>query len=88
MYYLHKPMSSGLLNKMEILNESFYFFANYAMILFSELVGDAETRYQMGYKFTFFILIVFVVNFILIFGDMAGEIRFKIKKKNAEMKWV
>ena len=44
-YFKRKPMKTPTLNKIEILNEIFYLFCNYFMIIFTDFIPDVEFRY-------------------------------------------
>lgn len=52
------------------MNEMFTLFVNYGLIIFSDFVGDPETRYQVGFYFIFYVGFVGFINVMLVFIDL------------------
>ena len=48
----------------------FTLFVNYGLIIFSDFVGDPETRYQVGFYFIFYVGFVGFINVMLVFIDL------------------
>lgn len=54
--------------RLEILNELFFLFLCYHMVLFANLVAEFEVRESIGSSFIYCSLIMVGINFIIIIG--------------------
>ena len=55
------------------MNEISTLFINYGLIIFSDFVGDPETRYKVGFYFIYYVGFVGLINIILVFIDLIIE---------------
>lgn len=58
-----KPLDSPFLNGMELFNETILIVCFYFIIFFTDIIGDDELRYQLGWIYIGIIVINITVNF-------------------------
>lgn len=63
-------MNSKALNFMEALNELFVYLTSYALLLFTDLLKDIETRYQIGEWFMNLLLAIITIDCLIIIAKM------------------
>jgi len=74
----NKPMSSKLMNKIEILNEFAIYLSTFVMFFFSDWIPDIEIRYTLGYVYLPGILTIVIVNLACVLYEMIKTIKDKI----------
>lgn len=67
-------MDSPALNKMECLNELFILFTGYNMLLFTDLIPNVETRYNIGDAFMYQLLALIGIDVVIIVYIMLKRI--------------
>ena len=74
-------LESKLAKNMETFNEVITLLTLYLLMCFCDFVGDAETRAECGKGFIAVLIFYASVHMYLLFGDVFGKIRHKIRKK-------
>ena len=59
-------MESTALNRIECFNELFILCHSYFLLLFTDLIPDVDTRYQIGYQLLYILLGVIAIDLLLI----------------------
>ena len=60
------PMEYSYLNSLELMSEMTMLFFNYFLFLFTDFIGEVETRYKVGKFFIYFILVMITINMIFV----------------------
>ena len=71
---------------MDFFNECIVMLIIYHLICFSDFLTRAESRTNMGYSVIFWTLVVFVVNFVLVFNVIIRQSIKSSKLKLAKMR--
>lgn len=82
-----KPMEDKFIYYLEILNEINMLYFNYSMFLFTELVPNVETRYDVGYFFVAMSAAILSFNLAIVSWSMYKDALFDRKKRAAEKAW-
>jgi hypothetical protein len=83
---VYQPFVSRLLNRLEIFNEGCILLLSYLMWEFSDFTSDSRLRYDLGWVYTFILVLNISTNMIMtmIFGSIIPafkKIRRKVKVK-------
>ena len=73
------PMDSSALNKIECFNEMFVLFHGYFLLLFTDLIPDVDTRYDLGNVQMYILLTVVGIDFMIIIYIMVVRILRQIR---------
>lgn len=84
----YKPMSSAMLNRIEIFNEYFMMATGYFMLHFTSWIPDIKFQYQIGKVFTYLVIAILAINFALIALEMVKELRKVYLKSKRDKAWV
>ena len=71
----YRPFGEEKINNLEIMNEATSFILLYHVMLFSNYVEDAETRYLIGWSFIFWTCLNMLVHFGLLLKDTYLELK-------------
>jgi len=79
---LLNPYHSKRMTKIELFNESVIMITIYHLLIFSEFVPDASTRFSMGYVLILILAFSVVINMIDIYNGVikAGYRKWKYSK--------
>jgi len=86
----YKPFEDPKILKLEVMNEATNFMLLYHLMMFTQWVPEAATRYAIGGSFIFFICANILVHFSLLVNDTAKMARVKItqyRKMKCCLKW-
>jgi hypothetical protein len=75
-----KPFEDRKILKLEIMNEVTNIILLYHLMMFTDWVPEAETRYAIGWSFIFVISANILVHFSLLVYDTAKKVRYKIQE--------
>jgi len=78
-------MFPSILNKIEIMNESFMLFTAYYIIIFSGFFTNIEARYNYGFGYNVILGLVVLINIVFIFIEIYKRLKL-VKKKNKNVK--
>jgi len=81
MFITSKPMYPSILNKIEIMNESFMLFTSYYIIIFSGFFTDIEARYNYGFGYNVLLGMIVMINIVFIFIEIYRRLKL-VKIKN------
>lgn len=86
-YILHfLPFEEPLMNKLEVMNESFTIFLIYTLFCFTDITGNVQDRYLIGFIFIGATVGCISVHLYFIFTDIAKQLYYSIKSKLAQFK--
>lgn len=71
----YRPMSSVILNRIEIFNEYFMVATGYFMLHFTDWIPDINFQYKIGSVFTYVVILILGMNFALIAYEMFKELK-------------
>jgi len=80
-YMNNKPLTSKLMNNIEILNEFAIYLSTFVIFFFSEWIPDIEQRYTLGFVYLPGILSIVIVNLGCVLYEMIRSIAVKVKAK-------
>ena len=81
-----KPFTNPAATKVEILNEVTFVLLLYHMMCFTDMVGNLETRYIMGYSYLVFASLNILFHLVRMGYLNLKKLYKKLKKKYAKMK--
>ena len=81
-----RPFEDQRLVNLEIMNECTSLILLYHLMLFTDFVPEAETRYLIGWSFIFFVVANMAVHFTILIKDMIADVKENecCKKKRAK----
>lgn len=87
-YVAEKPMVDSFNNFIQIFNEVYICLALISLVLFTEFTQNPVDRYEIGYKFLYFVGFCIIVNVIMLFLIIAYSVYRAICKflKKRELK--
>ena len=77
----YRPYESNFANNMELFNECVTLITLYIMFLFTDFVGESETRSYLGIAFMTNLSFYAGVHILFMIGNMCSKIRLAIRKK-------
>jgi hypothetical protein len=83
---LGRPHETVRQNSIEVINEFLTCIATYHLVPFSDMVGNVETKYQMGYSMIYTVGSIMLFNLlniikIALHQACAGYRKFKMKRR-------
>jgi len=75
----YKPMDSAAMNIMEFINDIFVLITTYWFFLYTDLISEVETRYNIGSYYKNMLFVTITINGIIVFSMIGYSIYKKIK---------
>lgn len=70
------------------MNEIYYFFLCYAVIVYSNFVSSPEDKYSIGWYFVYSLMVIASINITVVSYDLILDVYFKTKKASYQKKWI
>ena len=77
------PMEFSYLNSLELMSEVTMLFFNYFFFLFTDFIGQVETRYLVGKFFIYFTLVMIAINMMFVSISLYHDTKYEYKVKKA-----